>query len=106
MARILIVGFDEVVGRSLVDQLRLRRHFVEICPLHSNQVQRCNKEVDIVILDLSKDDISARMVLELLIQHRAETGLKPMMLGVFQSYRGPRVESEIERKGVRVVYVA
>jgi hypothetical protein len=86
--------------------LRLRRHFVDLYSPHSCQIQQLSIEADIVILDLSKDDPSTGMLLKCVIQKRGETGLRALMLGVFRSYRGPRIEAEIERMGVRVVYVA
>lgn len=106
MARILIGGFEEAMRIALANQLSLQRHLVKSCSLGSNQVQQSSSEADVVILDLSQDNRSTRMLLQHLIQRRVETGLRPLVLGVFRSYRGPRIESELERKGVRVVYGA
>ena len=106
MARILIGGFEEALGFALANQLRLQRHLVDFYSPHSYKPQQPSSEADIVILDLSQDAPSTQALLEDAIQSRVETGLKPLMLGVFRSYRGPRIEAEIERKGVRVVYVA
>jgi len=106
MARILLGGFEEAQALSLAHALRLRNHHVDHSWSSTDRFEEHAANSDVVILDLSGDDPSTRLLLEKTFRLRLQTGLRPMLLGILQTYRGPRFEEEIERKGVRVIYVS
>ena len=108
VARILLVKFDDESAARLAGVLRSRSHCVTVLSAKHRVGQtlgRCLSELDLVILDASLDDRDTWRIVAEVTRHRAERGLRPMLLCATRVYRGPRFELELERKKARLIHV-
>jgi hypothetical protein len=107
MAKILLVNFEEEQAARLAAFLHIERH--EICSEDSSlalgQFIRHIAEFDLVIVDASHREQFVRDVVSGIATQRERNGPRPGVLCICRTYRGPRFELDLERKGARVVYV-
>jgi len=106
MAAILLANFDEEFRDRLAAFLRVERHSVHVAlePAPLSQLLR-RATVDLLIVDVSHRENYVRDLLADLGAHRAKRGPRPSVLGVSRVYRGPRFALDLERKGLRLIYV-
>jgi DNA-binding response OmpR family regulator len=106
MATIVVSNFAEAPAARLADLLRLRGNRVLVCD-HTQSISRSigSTDVDLIILDVSKDDAHVRERLAEVRHCRERRGIKPLLLCVSMIYRGARFELDLERKGARFLYV-
>ncbi len=109
MARMLLVGFADVIAADIAAVLQRQGHKTEIyegeAPL-TKVLAHTEPQPDLVLIDVSRDDRQTWDRLVELCHFRDQYGPAPMLVGVSIVKRGPRFELEIERKGARLVYVA
>lgn len=107
MARILLANFDEVSGTRLMAFLRGQRHEAHLAAQDTSisQVLSCMNETDLVIVDGSHREQYTRDLVARIASRRVGDGLRPMMLCICRSYRGPQFEMDLEKKGAHVIYV-
>ena len=107
-ARILLVNFDEASERRLTEIFRQKGHRISTyaCeePLAEHLSKRSN-DVDLIILEASQNERVVHGQLSEIRRSRAQYGHRPTVLCVSRVYRGPQFELELERQGIRVVYV-
>ena len=102
MAKILLVNFNEEQGSRLAAFLGTQRHKAWV---GSFSAEHCVSEIDLVIVDASQREKSALELVTEIAGYRTQYGPRPLVLCLSRVYRGPQFELEIERKGVRFLYV-
>lgn len=107
MDKVLLVNFEKVQAARLAAFLRIERHEVHIAePVESTrQTLRGVATFDLVIVDASHREQYVRDITASIGAYRARNGPRPAVLCVCRSYRGPRFELDLEKKGARVIYV-
>lgn len=103
MAGILLVSFPMATATRLSSFLRNFGHSVAIEPAQFPRTKvLCN--FDLVILDVSNNQVDLWQRLATVQRYRIEHGPRPMVLCTSLTYRGPRFELDIEQKGARLIY--
>ena len=109
MANILLLKFDEKVGRRLADLLQLRGHQVAI---HLGDCSSLDvlldhsQGIDLVIIEVSSADSLTRQYVGAVRAYREAHRPCPMLLCVSRFYRGAQFQLQLERDGGRVIYVS
>jgi len=108
MATIFLANFGEENGGRLAAFLRAQRHETYMARDEHSFVEmkrRSGLSPDLVIMDASAHEDRVRRLANELGKYRIQHGPKPMILCISRVYRGPRFEIELERKGIRLLYV-
>jgi len=106
MATILLANFDEEFRDRLGAFLRIERHIVFVAPESESLPPLLRQSaVDLLIVDVSRREKYACDLLADVGAHRALNGPRPAVLCISRVYRGPRFALDLERKGVRLIYV-
>jgi len=107
MAKILLANFAEAPIARLTELFRKRGHYVLVLGdgQSISEALGATDDTDLIILDVSNDDVGVRQRLAEVSRCRKRRGIRPMLLCVSTVYRGARFELDIEHQGARLVYV-
>lgn len=109
MALVVLANFDAETAVQLIQLLQRNRHSASLLPTGSFKGDpRVIRRIpcDLIIIDVTSHVQTARALLGEVIRRRAKGGPRPMLLCVARTYRGPRFELDLERKGARLAYVS
>jgi CheY-like chemotaxis protein len=106
MAKVLLFGLEGTDARKLAPRLALQGYSITECADRLDVLSRFEKrpvDCDVVLLDISYNRPKDWELLDVLCRLRAVDSLRPTIVCISRTYRGPQMRMEVERRGARLV---